>query len=208
MAPVGTRKAYGVPLETPDILFESRMFPVSFSHPPHFSQLDVDCSQRSAFGGLLPGLVTGPSRRARAVARGPVSEDEEVRPPKHARPREPDDDDGESYPLKRIRARVSDNDDEEVRLLRCTKARAPNDDDEEVRQPKRAGAGAAIPEGCRVCLRCSKRLHLEASSTSPGRTIVTGFLCDLGPFRKCSYCVYTKHDCERVSWLSVFSGLR
>jgi hypothetical protein len=62
MAPVGTRKAYGIPPETPDILFESRMFPVSFSHPPHFSQLDTDYSQRGAFSGLLPGLVAGPLR--------------------------------------------------------------------------------------------------------------------------------------------------
>jgi hypothetical protein len=123
-------------------------------------------------------------------------------------PREPDDDDGESRPPKRIRARVSDDDDEEVCPLRRARARAPNDDDEEVRQPKRAGAGVAVPEGCRVCLRCSKRLHLKASSTSRGRTVVTGFPCDLGPFRKYSYCVHTKHDCERVSWLPVFSGLR
>jgi hypothetical protein len=194
MAPVGTRKAYGVPPETPDTLFESRMFPVSFSHLPHFSQLDVDYSQRGAFGGLLPGLVAGPSRRARAVARGPVSEDEEVRPPKRTRPREPDNDDGEARPPKRVRARAPDDDDEEVRPPKRVRARAPDDDDEEVRQPKRAGAGAAIPEDCQVCLRCSKRLHLEVSSISCGRTIVTGFLCDLGPFHKCSYCAYTKHD--------------
>jgi hypothetical protein len=77
MAPVGTRKAYGIPLKTPDTLFKSRMFLVSFSHPPHFSQLDADCSQRSAFSGLLPGLVAGPSRRARAVAHGLIGEDEE-----------------------------------------------------------------------------------------------------------------------------------
>ena len=183
------------------------MFPVSFSHPPHFFQLDADCSQCHAFGGLLPGLVTEPLRRARAVARGPVSEDEEVRPLKRARPREPDDDDGEACRLKRVRARVSDNDDEELRLPKRARARAPHDDDEEVRQPKRAGARVVIPEGCQVYLRCSKCLHLEALSTSHGRTVVTGFLCDLGPFHKYSYCTHTKHDCERVSWLPVFSGL-
>jgi hypothetical protein len=112
------------------------------------------------------------------VAHGPISEDEEVRPSKCARPREPDDDDGEARPPKRVRARV------------------PDDDDEEVRQPKRARAGAAVPEGCQVCLRCLKRLHLEVSSTSRGRTVVIRFLCDLGPLRKCSYCTHTKHDCK------------
>jgi hypothetical protein len=156
MAPVGARKVYGIPPETPDILFESRMFPVSFSHSPHFSQLDVDCSQHDAFGGLLPGLVAGPSRRARAVVCGPVSEDKEVRPPKRARPRKPDDD-GEAHLPKRIRARLSDDDDEGVRLVKRVKVQA--------REPETAPR-VPVPADKRVCLHCSKRIHLELSSTS------------------------------------------
>jgi hypothetical protein len=96
--------------------------------------------------------------------------------------------------LKRTRAvaRRSVNENEEVRPLKYTKGREPA----RLRADSSAGAGVAIPEGCQICLQCFKHLHLEASSTFRGRTIVTGFLCGLGPFYKCSYCAHTKHDCE------------
>ena len=50
----------------------------------------------------------------------------------------------------------------------------------------------------RVCLRCSKRLHLAGESTSRGKTVPTGFRCDLSRFHKCSYCAHGHHDCEEV----------
>ena len=52
----------------------------------------------------------------------------------------------------------------------------------------------------RVCLRCSKRLHLAGESTSRGKTVPTGFRCDLSRFHKCSYCAQGHHDCEEVGW--------
>jgi hypothetical protein len=76
--------------------------------------------QCGAFSGLLPSLITGPSKRARAVAYGPVSEDKEICPSKHAKGKEPD------------------NEDEEVHLLKCTKGKEPDDKDEEVCSSKHA----------------------------------------------------------------------
>jgi hypothetical protein len=49
-----------------------------------------------------------------------------------------------------------------------------------------------------VCLRCSKRLHLAGESTSRGKTVPTGFRCDLSRYHKCSYCAHGHHDCEDV----------
>jgi hypothetical protein len=59
----------------------------------------------------------------------------------------------------------------------------------------------------KVCLRCSKHLDQAGESTSRGKTVPTGFRCDLGRFRKCSYCAHGHHDCEEVSWSPAFSGL-
>ena len=50
----------------------------------------------------------------------------------------------------------------------------------------------------RICLRCSKRVNQCGESTSRGKMVPVGYLCDLGPFHKCSYCSHTKHDCESV----------
>ena len=52
----------------------------------------------------------------------------------------------------------------------------------------------------RVCLRYSKKLHLAGESTSRGKTVPTGFRCDLSRFHKCSYCAHGHHDCEEVGW--------
>ena len=67
------------------------------------------------------------------------------------------------------------------------------------------GKGKAVaPVAGRICLRCSKRIHLEGDSTTRGVTVPVGFRCDLTAFRKCSYCAHTHHDCEEVGWFSVF----
>jgi hypothetical protein len=50
----------------------------------------------------------------------------------------------------------------------------------------------------RVCLRYSKRLHLAGELTARGKTVPTGFHCDLSRFRKYSYCAQGHHDYEDV----------
>ena len=67
--------------------------------------------------------------------------------------------------------------------------------------------GEPVITTSKVCLRCSKRLDQAGESTSRGKTVPTGFRCDLGKFRKCSYCAHGHHDCEEVSWSPAFSRL-
>jgi hypothetical protein len=178
-----------VPNGVPDILFEARMFPVSFlmisSQSSHFPSLSLTCSQRGAFGGLLPGLSSVAFPRTSRVALSPDGEDEDVdvRPAKCV-----------------IWAKVpvhsgtsvddSDDDGEDVQPVKCVKVKA--------REPEAAPRVPVPADNC-VCLCCSKRIHLELSSTSREWTVSTGLLCDLGLLHKYTYCAHTKHDCEQVS---------
>ena len=70
------------------------------------------------------------------------------------------------------------------------------------------GGGRRTGVSLQACLRCSKRIDQSSSHTSRGRTVFTGYLCDIGTgvCRKCSYCAHTKHDCEPVSYSPTFLG--
>lgn len=105
--------------------------------------------------------------------------------------------------LKRAVATLSRDEDEDVRpAKRIAKGKRPVRAEAVVD----AGVGPAAAsksevsqaEVVRVCLRCSKRLHLAGESTSRDKTVPTGFRCDLSAFRKCSYCAHTSHECVPV----------
>ena len=112
-----------------------------------------------------------------------------------------EDEDADVYPAKYvIRAKVpmhsgtsvndGDDDGKDVRPVKRVKVQA--------REPE-AAPRVPVPADNRICLCCSKHIHLEPSSTSWGWIVLTGFLCDLGLLRKCIYCAHTKYDCKRVS---------
>lgn len=142
------------------------------SQLPHFSSLMLTAIQRGAFGGLLPGCESVGGRPAKRVARAAKS----ARPEKPAK-------------LACRKAFITDNSDD---------TGDADDADDAVRSKgKIKTLRSAVG---RVCLRCSKRLHLAGESTSRGKTVPTGFRCDLSRFRKCSYCAHGHHDCEEVGW--------
>ena len=55
--------------------------------------------------------------------------------------------------------------------------------------PSAAGPSAAGPSAAshRVCLRCSKRIHLESTYPTPEGVVAAGYHCDSVAFRKCSW---------------------
>lgn len=117
-------------------------------------------------------------------------------------------------PLKRAASQLFCNEEEESESVRPAKraARGKGPARGEViagpsasAKDRGKGKGKAVPPAAaRICLRCSKRIHLEGESTSRGVTVPVGFRCDLTAFRKCSYCAHTHHDCEEVSSFPVF----
>ena len=66
--------------------------------------------------------------------------------------------------------------------------------------PSAAGPSAAGPSAAsrRVCLRCSKRIHLESTYPTPEGVVAAGYHCDSVAFRKCSYCAAGHHACDEV----------
>ena len=118
------------------------------SQSSHFLSLMLIVIQCGAFGRLLPSLIARPSKHARAVAYGPVSENEEVCPSKRAKGKEPDNEDEEVHLLKRTKGKEPDDEDEEVCLSKHAKGKEPVC----LRADSSAGAGVAILEGCLVCL--------------------------------------------------------
>lgn len=178
-------RVYGPPDATPDPDFERRLFPVSFfSRSSHFCSLLLTVSQRGAFGGLLPGHKAMPLKRAIShLFRG--EDEEDIRLAKRAVK-------GMGLARDEVLAGPS------VSAPPATKGKG-----------KGKGKGKAVPPAAgRICLRCSKRIHLDGESTTRGVTVPVGFRCDLSAFRKCSYCAHTHHDCEGVSWFPAFSGAR
>jgi hypothetical protein len=86
-----------------------------------------------------------------------------------------------------------------------------SDEPESEAEPKKSrGGGKRVGISLQACLRCSKRIDQPSSHTSRGKTVSTGYLCDIGTgvCRKCSYCAHTKHDCEPVSYSPVLLGFR
>jgi hypothetical protein len=142
------------------------------SQLPHFSSLVLTAIQRGAFGGLLPGYGGMGSRPAKRVARVMKS----------------------AKPACRKAFITDDSDDADD----ANYADDADDADDAVRgKGKITALQSAVG---RVCLRCSKRLHLAGESTSRGKTVPTGFRCDLSRYHKCSYCAHGHHDCEEVGW--------
>ena len=68
--------------------------------------------------------------------------------------------------------------------------------------------GKRVGISLQACLRCSKHIDQPSSYTLQGKTISTGYLCDIGTgvCHKCSYCTQTKHDCEPVGYSPVLLG--
>jgi hypothetical protein len=142
------------------------------SQLPHFSSLVLTAVQRGAFGGLLPDYEGMGGRPAKRVARA-------AKPAK----------------LACQKAFIMDDSDD------ADDADYADDADDADDAVRGKGKITALQSAVgRVCLRCSKRLHLAGESTSRGKTIPTGFRCDLSRFHKCSYCAHSHHDCEKVGW--------
>ena len=151
------------------------------SQLPHFSSLMLTAIQRGAFGGMLPGYEGMGGRLAKHIARAVKS----AKPEKPARPAK----------LACRKAFITDDSDDADDTDYADDA---NDADDAVRgKGKITALQSAVG---RVCLRCSKRLNLAGESTSRGKTVPTGFHCDLSRFHKCSYCAHGHHDCEEVGW--------
>ena len=140
------------------------------SQLPHFSSLILTTIQRGAFGGLLPGYKSVGGRPAKRVARAAKS----------AKPEKP-------TKLACRKAFITDDSDDA-------------DDADYTDDAVRSKGKIKVLQSAvgRVCLRCSKRLHLAGESTSRGKTVPTGFRCDLSRFHKCSYCAHGYHDCKEV----------
>ena len=80
------------------------------------------------------------------------------------------------------------NDDRPVKRSRRSKGKGPMRAVDAARPPA-AGLSAAGPSAASrcVCLRCSKRIHLESTYPTPERVVPAGHHCDSVTFRKCSY---------------------
>ena len=154
------------------------------SQLPHFSSLVLTAVQRGAFGGLLPGYEGMGGRPAKRVARAAKS----AKPEKPAKPEK----------LAKLASRkvfITDDSDD------ADDADYADDADDADDAARGKGKITALQSAVgRVCLRCSKRLHLAGESTSRGKTVPTGFRCDLSRYHKCSYCAHGHHDCEEVGW--------
>jgi hypothetical protein len=154
------------------------------SQLPHFSSLVLTAIQRGAFGGLLPGYGGMGGRPAKRVARAAKS----AKPEKPAKPEK----------LAKLASRKAFITDDSDDADDADDADYADDADDAARgKGKITALQSAVG---RVCLRCSKRLHLAGESTSRGKTVPTGFRCDLSRFHKCSYCAHGHHDCEEVGW--------
>ena len=154
------------------------------SQLPHFSSLVLTAVQRGAFRGLLPGYGGMGGRPAKHVARAAKS----AKPEKPAKPEK----------LAKLASRkvfITDDSDDADDADYADDA----DDADDAARGKRKITALQSAVG-RVCLRCSKRLHIAGESTSRGKTVPTGFCCDLSRFHKCSYCAHGHHDCEEVGW--------
>lgn len=117
----------------------------------------------------------------------------------------------QSMSLKRAMATLSRGDDDDARpAKRVAKGKKPmrTEPVADVGVGPSAASKNEVPQagGVRVCLRCSKRLHLAGESTSRNKTVPSGFRCDLTAFHKCSYCALTSHDCVPVGCPSAYVG--
>ena len=137
--------------------------------------------QRGVFGGLLPSYKGMSGRPAKRVARATQF----AKPEKPAKPAK----------LACQKAFITDDSDD------ADDADYADDADDADDAVRGKGKIKALQSAVgRVCLRCSKRLHLAGESTPRGKTVPTGFRCDLSRFHKYSYCAHGHHDCEEVGW--------
>ena len=176
-----SRKRARSPSVVPDVLFERRLFPVSFSCLSHihltFPAWLLIVFQSGAFGGLLPGHTAMSLDQAKSVLRRLDSgEGEGSRSSKRFKGKAPVRVESDSEP---------ENTCEGAGLLKES-------------QP---------PVALGVCLRCSKRIDQVSEHTLRNKTVPVGHRCNLTPYHKCSYCALTSHDCEPVSTLLPYMGL-
>ena len=177
-----SRKRARSPSVVPDVLFERRLFPVSFSCLSHihltFPAWLLIVFQSGAFGGLLPGHTAMSLDQAKSVLRRLDSgEGEGSRSSKRFKGKAPVRVESDSEP---------ENACEDAGLL--VKESQP-------------------PVALGVCLRCSKRIDQVSEHTLRNKTVPVGHRCNLTPYHKCSYCALTSHDCEPVSTLLPYMGL-
>jgi hypothetical protein len=164
--------------------------------------------QSGAFGGLLPGHAAMSLDQAKSVLRRRDSgEGEGSRLSKRFKSKAPVRVESDSEP---------EHAGEGSRLSKRFKSKAPvrveSDSEPEHAGDDREDAGLFLkesqpPVALGVCLRCSKRIDQVSEHTLRNKTVPVGHRCNLTPYRKCSYCALTNHDCEPVSTLLSCMGL-
>ena len=204
-----SRKRARSPSVVPDVLFERRLFPVSFSCLSHihltFPAWLLIVFQSGAFGGLLPGHTAMSLDQAKSVLRRLDSgEGEGSRSSKRFKGKAPVRVESDSEP---------ENVCEESRSSKRFKGKAPVRVESDS-EPENACEDAGLlvkesqpPVALGVCLRCSKRIDQVSEHTLRNKTVPVGHRCNLTPYHKCSYCALTSHDCEPVSTLLPYMGL-
>ena len=86
-----------------------------------------------------------------------------------------------------------------------------SDEPESEAEPKKScGGGKHVGISLQACLRCLKHINQPSSHMLRGKTVSTGYLCDIGTgvCCKCSYCAHMKHYCELVSYSPVLLEFR
>lgn len=163
----------------------------------HFSSLALTISQTGSFGGLLPGYKAMSVKRAVAALSHDGDESEGGRPAKRVRGKKPVRESIDDGP-------VGGGADSDARPTKRTKGKAPVLVADPASERSALG-GDAASRG--ICLRCSKRVHLEAAYPSPNGVVPVGYLCDWAALRKCSYCAAGHHGCEAVGLSTCFFEL-
>ena len=156
---------------------------------------------------MLPGFQVKVPRRVSEVLRSDDDEgDDDDRPVRRS---------GRSKGKGPVRAADDESDDDRpVKRLRRSKGKGPVRAADAARPPaaslsaagpSAAGLSAAGPSAVgpsaasrRVCLRCSKRIHLESTYPTPEGVVAAGYHCGSVAFRKCSYCAAGHHTCDEV----------
>ena len=160
---------------------------------------------------MLPGFQVKVPRRVSEVLRSDDDEgDDNDRPVRRSgrskgkgsvRAADDDESDGDR-PVKRSRRSKGKD------PVRAADAARPPAAGLSAAGPSAAGPSAAGPSAAsrRVCLRCSKRIHLESTYPTPEGVVAAGYHCDSVAFRKCSYCAAGHHACDEVGLSSVCLG--
>ena len=164
---------------------------------------------------MLPGFQVKVPRRVSEVLRSDDDEGDDDRPVRRS---------GRSKGKGPVRAADDDesDDDRPVKRSRCSKGKGPVRAADAARPPA-AGLSAAGPSAAglfaagpsaagpsatsrRMCLRCSKRIHLKSTYPTPEEVVAAGYHCDSVAFQKCFYCAAGHHACDEVGLSSACLG--